>query len=323
VTDYTKTTTFVTKDNLTTGNALKVVKGSYFDTEYDAIATAIATKYDSADLASEATAEALASNTTLLTPLRLDNVMKDNGGMVSDIQALADPGADTVLGWDDSASAAIGFTLGAGLSHAATELNLADAVAGAGLSITSSVMSVGVGTGLTANANDVSITNVAAGAAQPVVITGGTFSFDLSSITEITATGLTQAEDGYVISDNGVPKVMPYDNAGLIVLTADAAQTFALADANCLNVLTGTTERIWTIPPNVDVAFTIGSVLLMQNSGSADIVVTAGTGVILDTVNHATGSATLESDHIPPGGMAVAIKTAINTWAVSGDLEDT
>jgi hypothetical protein len=47
--DYTKSTNFATKDNLSSGNALKIVKGTEIDTEFNNIAIAIATK---ADLAS-------------------------------------------------------------------------------------------------------------------------------------------------------------------------------------------------------------------------------------------------------------------------------
>ena len=47
--NYTKSTNFATKDNLTSGNPLKIVKGTEIDTEFNDIATAIATK---ADLAS-------------------------------------------------------------------------------------------------------------------------------------------------------------------------------------------------------------------------------------------------------------------------------
>lgn len=47
MTDYTKSTNFTSKDTLPTGSALKIIKGAEFDTEFNAIATAIATKYDS------------------------------------------------------------------------------------------------------------------------------------------------------------------------------------------------------------------------------------------------------------------------------------
>jgi hypothetical protein len=44
--NYTKSTDFATKDNLTSGNPLKIVKGTEIDTEFNNIQTAIATKLD-------------------------------------------------------------------------------------------------------------------------------------------------------------------------------------------------------------------------------------------------------------------------------------
>lgn len=46
--NYVKATNFATKDNLSSGNPLKIVKGTEINTEFDAIATAIATKADTA-----------------------------------------------------------------------------------------------------------------------------------------------------------------------------------------------------------------------------------------------------------------------------------
>lgn len=47
MTNYTKSTNFATKDALASGNALKIVKGTEIDTEFNNIATAVATKADS------------------------------------------------------------------------------------------------------------------------------------------------------------------------------------------------------------------------------------------------------------------------------------
>jgi hypothetical protein len=44
--NYTVTTNFATKDSLASGNPAKVIKGTEFSTEYNNIATAIATKAD-------------------------------------------------------------------------------------------------------------------------------------------------------------------------------------------------------------------------------------------------------------------------------------
>ena len=48
MTDYTKTTNFAAKDSLVSGNPAKVVKGTEVNTEFDNIATAVATKANSA-----------------------------------------------------------------------------------------------------------------------------------------------------------------------------------------------------------------------------------------------------------------------------------
>ncbi len=42
--NYTKTTDFAAKDSLPSGNAAKIVKGSEINTEFNDIATAVATK---------------------------------------------------------------------------------------------------------------------------------------------------------------------------------------------------------------------------------------------------------------------------------------
>jgi hypothetical protein len=45
--NYTKTTNFTAKDTLPTGNPAKIIKGSDFDTEFDALVTAVASKANS------------------------------------------------------------------------------------------------------------------------------------------------------------------------------------------------------------------------------------------------------------------------------------
>ncbi len=49
--NYTKTTNFASKDNLSPGNPLKIVKGTEIDTEFNNLQTAIATKTDNASAA--------------------------------------------------------------------------------------------------------------------------------------------------------------------------------------------------------------------------------------------------------------------------------
>ena len=47
--NYTKTTNFATKDSLPSGNAAKIVRGTEIDAEFNNIATASATKANSAN----------------------------------------------------------------------------------------------------------------------------------------------------------------------------------------------------------------------------------------------------------------------------------
>ena len=58
--DYTQVNDYSAKDALSTGNPLKIIKGSDIDAELAAISTAIASKYDSTDVASAAEAQAAA-----------------------------------------------------------------------------------------------------------------------------------------------------------------------------------------------------------------------------------------------------------------------
>jgi hypothetical protein len=46
--NYTKTTNFTAKDSLPSGDSSKVIRGSEFDTEFNALATAVTSKADSA-----------------------------------------------------------------------------------------------------------------------------------------------------------------------------------------------------------------------------------------------------------------------------------
>ena len=67
MTDYTKSTNFTSKDTLPTGSALKIIKGTEFDTEFNAIATAVATKANLAnsELTGTTSVQALTASGTI------------------------------------------------------------------------------------------------------------------------------------------------------------------------------------------------------------------------------------------------------------------
>lgn len=73
--DYTKSTNFASKDALASGNSLKIVKGTEIDTEFNNIATAVATKADIASPAFTGT-PSLPTGTTATTQSSGDSSTK-------------------------------------------------------------------------------------------------------------------------------------------------------------------------------------------------------------------------------------------------------
>lgn len=75
MTNYVKSTDFASKDALASGNAAKIVKGTEIDTEFNNIATAIATKADTANPTFTGVVS-LPSGTTAVTQSTSDNSTK-------------------------------------------------------------------------------------------------------------------------------------------------------------------------------------------------------------------------------------------------------
>lgn len=69
--NYTKITDFGAKDSLISGDPLKVIRGSEIDDEFDAIATAVATKYDTATANTALDAKADLAGDTFTGPVVL------------------------------------------------------------------------------------------------------------------------------------------------------------------------------------------------------------------------------------------------------------
>jgi hypothetical protein len=284
--DYTKTTNFTAKDGLATGNALKVIKGSYFDTEFDNIVTAVATKYDSTNIASTAQAEALTSDAVLITPSGLNDVLVANSGSLGDIQALADPGADRILFWDDSAGAAAWLTPGNGIETSTTSLQITDSA--------------------------VSTTN-------PIGFTSGAPIFDASALTSMEGNALA-GSDIIIVEDGGAPKQIAIQDMGMRVQLAQATQTLAADDMNSIMEFTATATL--TLPLNATTALPIGTpVVLNMKHATQELTITAAASVTLVSKFHPAGAAAA-SDVLSAGGTALLYKTAADVWCLSGDIKD-
>jgi len=304
--DYTPTTDFSVKDNLAPGDSEKLIIGSDLDTELDAIAVAVATKYDSGDLASQAQAEAETLNTVLITPLRLANWSDQNGGLVGEIIELADPAADGLLGWDDSASAdanVIFFTPGTGLAISGTEIILSflglealvdpDADQGVMWDDSAGAMAfAGAGLGLSYDATpDLNV--------------------DIANATELAVT--PSYNDEVLISDGGVIKridVATFQNLRQSTTEADD-YTAVIGDQGGLVQMSKGTATTFTIPLHAAVAFTDDAIIVVRQIGAGTV-----------TIAHA-GTITSPGSLLTLGqqyDQVVCHRTAEDVWHCTGGL---
>lgn len=133
--DYSQVTFFGPKDALPSGNPSKLIKGTEIDPELSAISTAVASKYDSADVADNTQADAAVSDAVLMTPLKVKRLLENATFDLA--SGVTKDGAGLVLSTRSVVS-------GAGLTGGAT---LAGDV----------TLAVGAGTGITVNADDVAL----------------------------------------------------------------------------------------------------------------------------------------------------------------------
>lgn len=310
--DYTKTVDFAAKDALPTGNAAKAAKGTEVDTEFENIAIAIATKYDSTDrgaasgiasldgsglilptelpvatttaagaLETATTGEAAALSVTdkILTPGVLDSGISAwagaNGGVVEHLNNLADPGDDRILYWNEGSNTTTWLDIGAGLT-----------ISGSVLSVFESNVDHDTLQNYVANEHiDMSTITITAGDGLSYSSGGSnltadsTIDVDISSLADIEIPDLA-AVDAIMVDDSGVLKRMEVQNMGVRVVPISVAQTFSLTDANRLQLLIGSTDRAWDIPTNATVAFNIGTVIYLGSRDDGEITISPSTSAV-------------------------------------------
>ena len=158
------------------------------------------------------------------------------------------------------------------------------------------------------------ISDTAASSTNPAVFTSGIPSFDVSSLTSLTAANLAGADLFFVDDggggtnksiawqDFGVPQT---DDATTTPLSA-ADLTYANRIYNCNNA----SAISAVIPANASVAFPVGTVLGFYQQGAGQVTVS----VTSDTLNAPNGAKT-SVQH----STIFARKIASTTWVMSGD----
>ena len=300
----------------------------------------------------ESATDAEAAAGTDATKLITADNLGANAGIVADLIGLADPNVDRLIGWDDSANSAIFFTLGNGLETDLTNARVdVSAIAGAGLDGTTSDLvidvdmlgledlvdpnadriffwddSAGISTFLTVTGGlEIDTTNLrlidkAASTTDAIDITSGDITLDFSALTAIDIAG-TQPTDSLVMNDGGVLKQIDIQDMGVRVVESTVAQTFALGDANTMQLLTGTTTRAFDIPVNSAVGFPIGTVIYVGSRDTASLTISPNTSAVTLTSSLRSGVGPTAGDHtVEAGGMAAIVKVATNEWMISGDI---
>lgn len=308
--DYAKTTNFTAKDALSTGDPLKLIKGTYFDTEFDAIAVAVATKFDANDLASQGQAEAETSTAVAVTPAGLAYWSDYNAGIVGELQALADPNADGLLGWDDGAGAGanvIFFTAGTGLAFSTTTIALSH---------------LGIEALVDPNADSflmwddsASATAFAALASESGLAFSATpdLKIDISSLSSSLTSATIAGADLFLIDDGagGTNKKLAYQDFGIPTTTDTTTTPLSAADltyANRLFLCTNAGAISAVIPANASIAYPVGTVLGFYQGGAGAVTVTVTTDTLRDPFSGAATTAQYSTVWV--------LKVAATEWAM-------
>ena len=96
------------------------------------------------------------------------------------------------------------------------------------------------------------------------------------------------------------------------IVADDTSRTLALTDVGKTLEMTNASARVYTIPANASVAFTVGTEINVVRMGSGSLTITADTGVTLNGAS--AGSCTIDAQY---KGASLR-KTATNTWGIVG-----
>ena len=280
--DYVRSssTFFGDKDTLASGNANKIIKGSEFDTEFNSIATAVNTKYDSADRGaasgiapldgssevpaanlnlSSATEAATLTGSTVLSPGVFTDAanawLTAEGGVVGDIANLVDPNEDAFLFWDDSAGVVDYLKLPAtsGLAITTTNLNL-----------------------------------------------------DISGLTDYSTSTPTTA-DGFLMDDGGTMKRVGWNDGALLVNpVGTTTDTIGATDMNTYIRYTSASAVAVTLNTSTG---KVGNFIIIEQGGAGAVTI-SGTA----TLNGALGT-----DPNGQYAVIMLVQVATDTWTVFGN----
>jgi hypothetical protein len=236
--NYTKTTNFATKDNLSPGNPLKIVKGTEIDTEFNNIQTAVATKTDNS-----------AANITGGSITGITDLAVADGGTGASTATAA---LNNLLPSQTSNANKYLQTDGTNATWDAVSLSTSDItgtlpVANGGTGVTSST-----GTGNVVLSNSPTLVTPALG--TPSALVGTNITGTASGLTAGTVTTNANLTGGVTSVGNATTVVTNANLTGAVTSVGNATSLGSFSSANLLAALTdetGTGSAVFATSPTL------------------------------------------------------------------------
>jgi hypothetical protein len=296
--NYTKTTDFAAKDSLPTGDSGKIIRGSDFETEFDAISTAIATKIESASPTFTGT---VTIPTAAITTLSLGGVsVTSTAAELNILDGVTSTAAELNI-LDGVTSTAAELNILDGVTSTTAELNILDGVTATAAElnildgVTSTTAELNILDGVTSTAAELNILDgVTSTAAELNILDGVTATATELNYLDITTLGTTEASKAVTADANGV---VTFDNGRVeestTITSSSNAATLNLRDGD--NFVHDLTENVtYTFSnPGASGKVSAFSLKVIQDSSARTITWpssvdwAAGTAPTLSTANNA------------------------------------